>query len=154
MKLSQNGLMLIESFEGLELKPYLDTAGIPTIGYGTIMYQNGNRVTLNDPPISQYQAMILLEWQVNQKCAAINRLVQVSINQNQFDALASFTYNEGVGALQTSTLLRLLNSGDVSGAAAQFLVWDKERIDGQLVESDGLLHRRQMEQTLFLEPVV
>jgi lysozyme len=109
---------------------------------------------MSDPAITQDQALDYLEWQVNQKTAAVNHLVQVSINQNQFDALASFAYNEGVGALQTSTLLRLLNSGDTAGAAAQFLVWDKERVDGQLVESDGLLHRRQMEQTLFLQPVV
>jgi len=154
MNISNNGLSLIESFEGLELSPYLDGAGIPTIGYGTILYPSGHKVTMSDPAITQDQALDYLEWQVNQKTAAVNHLVQVSINQNQFDALASFAYNEGVGALQTSTLLRLLNSGDTAGAAAQFLVWDKERVDGQLVESDGLLHRRQMEQTLFLQPVV
>ena len=53
----------------------------------------------------------------------------------------------------TSTLLRLLNQGDVQGAAAQFLVWDKIRIDGQLVEDQGLLNRRKAEKTLFLTPI-
>jgi lysozyme len=154
MNLSSNGLGLIESFEGLKLSPYLDTAGVPTIGYGTILYPSGRRVTMNDPAITQGQALDYLESQVNQKVAAINHLVQVPINQNQFDALASFTYNDGVGALQTSTLLRLLNAGNFSGAAAQFLVWDKEHVDGQLVESDGLLHRRKMEMSLFEQPVV
>src|ERR1019366_1286736 len=154
MNLSGNGLNLIESFEGLKLLPYLDSAGIPTIGYGTILYPSGRRVTMSDPTITQAQALDYLESQVNQKTATINHLVQVSISQNQFDALASFAYNEGVNALQTSTLLRLLNSGDTAGAADQFLVWDKERVDGQLVESDGLLHRRQMERALFLKPVI
>jgi lysozyme len=154
MNISSDGLHLIESFEGLKLSPYRDQAGVPTIGYGTILYESGHKVTMSDPPITQEQALILLEWNINQKVAAINHLVQVPINQNQFDALASFAYNEGVGALQGSTLLRLLNSGDVDGAADQFLVWDKEHVDGQLVADGGLLHRRQIERTLFLQPMV
>jgi lysozyme len=155
VNISNNGLQLIESFEGLVLHPYKDEAGVPTIGYGTTYYPNGNRVTMDDDSITQEQALTYLEYQVDHTVSAsINHFVQVDINQNQFDALASFAYNEGAGALRSSTLLRLLNSGDTAGAADQFLVWDKVRKDGQLVEDDGLLHRRQMERTLFLEPVV
>lgn len=154
MNISNNGLKLIESFEGFRANPYLDQAGVPTIGYGTISYPNGDSVSMGDPAITQQQALAYLEYQVNHKTAAINHLVQVPINQNQFDALASFAYNEGLGALQSSTLLRLLNSGNPAGAADQFLVWDKVRVDGQLVEDDGLLHRRQIERALFLQPVV
>jgi lysozyme len=154
MNISANGLSLIESFEGLRLNPYLDDAGIPTIGYGCITYPSGRKVSMGDAPITEQDALNYLAWQVNERVSAINHMVQVPINQNQFDALASFAYNEGVGALQSSTLLRLLNAGNTSGAADQFLVWDKVRVDGQLVENDGLLHRRHIERTLFLEPVV
>jgi lysozyme len=154
MNISPNGLNLIMSFEGLELEPYLDSAGIPTIGYGTILYPSGHSVTMSDPAITQQQAMQYLEWEVNQKTAGVSQCVVVPINQNQFDALTSFAYNEGLGALRTSTLLQLLNNGQTQGASAQFLVWDKVRVDGQLVENDGLLRRRFAEQTLFNTPVV
>lgn len=152
MKLSDNGLKLIESFEGLSLKPYLDTAGVPTIGYGTILYPSGHRVTMADPPITQAKAMQYLEWEVNLKVGDVQHLFQVPISQNQFDALVSFAYNEGSNALKTSTLLKKLNLGDFQGAADQFLVWDKQRVNGQLVESQGLLNRRQVERKLFLTP--
>jgi lysozyme len=107
---------------------------------------------MNDPYITQQQATQYLEWQVNQKTAEVEHMIQTCPNQNQFDALVSFAYNEGVNALKTSTLLRLFNSGDSQGAADQFLVWDKVRENGQLVESDGLLRRRQAERQLFLTP--
>jgi len=152
MQLSNNGLKLIMSFEGLDLKPYLDTAGVPTIGYGCIMYPSGHAVTMNDPAITQTQAMQYLEWEVNLKVGTAKHLIQVDCTQNQFDALVSFAYNEGLGALRTSTLLRLFNSGDTQGAANQFLVWDKNRVNGVLVFNQGLLNRRNAERTLFLTP--
>jgi lysozyme len=153
MQLSQNGLNLIMNFEGLQLTPYLDQAGVPTIGYGTIMYPSGHRVTMSDPAITQQQAMQYLEWEVNQKVGDIQHCFQIPINQNQFDACVSFAYNEGSNALKTSTLLRLFNSGDTAGAAAQFLVWNKVRVDGQLVYDQGLENRRIAEQALFNTPI-
>ena len=75
----------------------------------------------------------------------VNNLVQVDINQNQFDALICFSYNLGLHALGGSTLLKDLNNGDSDSAANQFLVWD--RAGGQVVE--GLLRRRQAEKDLF-----
>jgi lysozyme len=152
MQLSDNGLKLIQSFEGLDLNPYLDTAGVPTIGYGTIMYPSLHPVTMQDPPITLQKALQYLEWEVNQKVGTVVHLIQVDCTQNQFDALVSFAYNEGLGALKTSTLLRLFNSGDVQGAADQFLVWDKNRVNGVLVFNQGLLNRRQAERKLFLTP--
>jgi lysozyme len=152
MQLSSNGLQFIKSFEGFDASPYLDGAKIPTIGYGTIMYPDGSSVTISDSDITEDQALQYLQFEVNQKTASVNNMVTASINQNQFDALVSFTYNEGVNALRTSTLLRLLNNGDVAGAADQFPVWDKIRVDGVLQESDGLLRRRNAEQQLFLTP--
>src|SRR5579884_2695953 len=125
MQISKNGLNLITSFEGLSLKPYPDSVHVPTIGYGTIMYPNGKAVTLNDPPITQEQALEYLEWEVNQKTAGVNKLVTVPINQNQFDALVCFSYNVGRGGFAGSTLLKLLNAGNYSAAADEFLKWNK-----------------------------
>jgi lysozyme len=81
--------------------------------------------------------------------AAVTRLVTVELNQNQFDALVSFAYNCGVGALQESALLRKLNRGDYAGAADQFQYWN--HVNGMPV--DGLTQRRASEKNLFLKPV-
>ena len=149
MKISDKGLKLITSFEGCILKPYKDSAGVPTIGIGTILYPNGHAVTMNDPEITDDQAKQFLQWEVDQKTASVNKLVVVPINQNQFDALVCFSYNVGVGALGKSTLLKLLNAGNTSGAAEEFLKWDKA--GGQVIA--GLTRRRQAERSLFLQSV-
>ncbi|PRP70248.1 muraminidase, partial [Chromobacterium amazonense] len=75
----------------------------------------------------------------------VSRLVKVQLRQNQFDALVSFSYNLGLGSLQNSTLLRLLNQGDYAGAAGQFILWDKA--GGKVLP--GLQRRRAAEQALF-----
>lgn len=81
--------------------------------------------------------------------AAVNRLVTVDLNQNQYDALVSFAYNCGVGALQKSTLLKKLNAGDYKAAAAQFQYWNN--VNGKPVK--GLTQRRASEASLFQKPV-
>lgn len=113
------------------------------------MYPDGTAVTLNDSPITEEQAEQYLLWEVNKKTAGINQMVtNYAINQNQFDALVSFAYNLGLGALHGSTLLRLVNSGDIAGAANEFPKWNHA---GGVVSS-GLTHRRLAEQKLFLTP--
>jgi lysozyme len=81
--------------------------------------------------------------------AAVNRMVTVDLNQNQYDALVSFAYNCGTGALQSSTLLKKLNKGDYKGAAAQFQYWNN--VNHKPVK--GLTQRRTSEANLFLKPV-
>lgn len=148
-KLSANGLNFIKSFEGFSAKPYLDSVKVPTIGYGTIMYPDGKRVTMNDTPCAAQQAEQYLAFEVNQKCSGVNTMVAVQVNQNQFDALVSFAYNLGTGALHGSTLLKLLNKGCYADAAKEFLKWD--HAGGVAVA--GLTRRRLAEQKLFLTPV-
>ena len=75
--------------------------------------------------ITQAQADALLARDLNRFETGVTRLAQVPLNQNQFDALVSFSYNLGLGSLQNSTLLRLLNQRDYAGAAAQFPRWNK-----------------------------
>lgn len=149
--INKAGIDLIVSFEGLDLKPYLDSGNTPTIGYGTIMYENTKMVTMQDPPITKDKAIQLLNWEVNEKCKSIDTMVKVQISDNEFSALCAFTYNVGVGALEHSTLLKLLNDGaDRIAIADQFLKWDM--VDGQHIT--GLTRRRQAERSLFLQPTV
>ena len=145
MNPSSNCLALIKQSEGLRLAPYLCPAGVPTIGYGSTRHADGHPVKLSDPPITEDEADVLLLMTLQPYADAVNRYVQVPINQNQFDALVDFTYNLGPQALRTSTLLKLLNAGNYAGAAAQFDVWvmaGKRRLT-------GLVERRAAERALF-----
>ena len=80
--------------------------------------------------------------------AGITDALRVDVTQSQFDALVSWAYNVGLGAAKQSTLMRLLNAGDVPGAADQFLRWN--RAGGVVLR--GLTRRREAERDLFLEP--
>jgi lysozyme len=149
-KVNKAGIDLIKSFEGLKLKPYLDAVNVATIGYGTIEYPNGKRVTVNDPAITEEEAEQLLMHEVNKKAEAVEKLVKVQINDNEFAALVSFAYNLGVGNLSKSTLLKCLNSHeDRQKLAEEFLKWNKA--GGKVLA--GLTRRRQAEKALFLHPV-
>lgn len=147
-QISQKGLDLIKEFEGLRLKAYLDPASIPTIGYGTIRYPNKQKVKLGDE-ITQQQAEAFLLDECSKFAQKVEELVKVALNQNQFDALVSFCYNLGDGALADSTLLKLLNSSDYSGAAKEFSRWNKATVNGKLQVLPGLVKRRAKEQELF-----
>jgi lysozyme len=155
MRISNNGLSLIKGFEGLRLHAYKDIAGVWTIGYGSTRYQNGSHVKPGDKLNSEEQATGLFLNTLGQYEEAVNSYVKVPINQNQFDALVSFTYNEGTGALHESSLLILLNENDFEGAAEHFLLWNKitDPETGKKVVSDTLSHRRKIESQLFLTPI-
>ena len=146
MKISEKGLNLIKEFEGLRLKPYKDAVGIPTIGYGNTYYEDGRKVSLSDPAITEARATDLLKMVVKRYEDAINRYVQVPITQNQFDALVSFAYNVGNENVRKSTLMKLLNRKQYMEAADQLLRWNKA--GGKTLK--GLTRRRQAERTLFL----
>lgn len=119
---------------------------LPTIGWGTVAYEDGTRVRKGDI-ITQARADELLAWEVQEKAQAVKKLVKVPLDDNQFSALISFAYNVGVGALEDSTLLKLLNAGAKKDAvAAQFLRWNKS--GGKVL--NGLTRRRQSEANLFL----
>ena len=148
-KLGNNGLQLIKSFEGFRANPYLDSVKIPTIGYGTILYPSGIKVSMADSTITEALAEHYLAFEINQKTAGVENMVTGSVNQNQFDALVSFAYNLGLSALHGSTLLRLVNQGDFVNAAHEFTKWD--HAGG--VQVAGLTRRRLAEQQLFLTPV-
>ena len=147
MKISENGLKLIKKFEGLSLKPYLCSAGIPTIGFGNTFYENMKKVTLQDETITEERADSLFNFLVTTNFVnVVNRLVIVDINQNQFDALVSFVYNLGSGNFEKSTLLKKVNQEDFIGASLEFEKWN--RASGKVL--NGLTKRRLAEKELFL----
>lgn len=137
---NRNGLLLIKSFEGLRHRAYRDAVGIWTIGYGTT---RGVRPNMT---ISDEEAERFLQQDLSRFEKAINEAVRVPINDNQFSALSSFTYNVGPGAFRSSTLLKLLNKGDIRSAADQFPRWN--RAGGRVLH--GLTRRRNAERLLFL----
>lgn len=152
MKLSEQGVKLIKSFEGLRLTAYRDIAGIWTIGYGSTRYHDGRAVKPGDKLANEVQASALFGNTLGQYEDAVNNYVSVPLSQNQFDALVSFTYNEGTGALKGSTLLKKLNEKDYQAAAGQLLIWNKitDPQTGQKEESVTLKVRRASERQLFL----
>lgn len=148
MKISQNCLDLIKQWEGFKVKAYLDPVGIPTIGFGTIRYPNGQSVEIGDV-VSEAEAEAFLKLECDEIAEVVNESVTKSINQNQFDALVSFCYNVGTGAFKGSTLLKKLNQSDFNGAANEFPRWNKATKDGIKVVLPGLTNRRKDEKALF-----
>ena len=146
MKLSENGQNLIKEFEGLKLKAYRCSSNKLTIGYG----HTGKEV-FEGMTITKEEADIFFKYDIVRFENAVKRLVKVPLNQNQFDALVSFTFNCGEDAkgLGGSTLLKLLNAGDYTGAAEQFKRW----VYSGNVVSLGLQKRRKIEKELFLTAV-
>ncbi|NUB07006.1 lysozyme [Azospirillum sp. Vi22] len=138
-------LDLVRHFEGLYLKAYLCPAGVPTIGYGhTAGVRMGQTIT-------SLQAEVFLRADMDAAARDVDRLVKVPLTDRQRGALASFVFNLGAGALQTSTLLRLLNQRDYAGAAGQFGRWIYATVNGEKVELEGLKKRRTAEKALFLK---
>ncbi len=159
MTISEQGLQMINAFEGFRASPYKDLAGVATIGYGSTYYldRNGNRtpVTMKDKPITRAQAKQLKQQTINSDFSpAVNLLFadeirQGTLTQNMFDALVSLAYNIGVKGLQGSSVYRYIKRGDYQKAGDAFLLWNKARINGRLKPVQGLTNRRKEERALF-----
>lgn len=156
MKISGYGIKKIVGYESKLKKlgdgryiAYRCPAGVLTIYAGCTKNVTEGMIVSE----AEGEAMFATELK---KCESdVLKLVTVDLNQNEFDALVSFVYNCGPGALQKSTLLKRLNKGDRQGAAAAFGFFNKARKNGKwpLVEMRGLTSRRASESALFLKPV-
>jgi lysozyme len=145
-KITPQVMEFIAQFEGFSSKPYLDPVDIPTIGYGTITYPNGKRVTMKDKAISKSQALkykvshiedTYLNW-VNENLP--------DLNTDQFTAIVSLIYNIGLGAFKTSTLLRFIKANkECTEIRRAFLMWNKA--GGKVL--NGLTRRRAAEADLY-----
>lgn len=152
MKINDAGVALIKKAEGLRLQAYPDPAhgwAVPTIGYGHTSAA-GEPTVVRGMSITAKQADEILRRDLGQYEQAVEDAVTVPLNENQFSALVSFTFNLGAGNLGSSTLLKKLNAGDYAGAANEFLKWNKA--GGKVLA--GLNARRAAERTLFLTPSV
>lgn len=141
MKTSEEGKRFIKEKEGLRLEAYRCSGGVLTIGYGhTAGVIPGMKIDL-----AQAEKIFLNDLEQKAECV-VNRLVKVPLTQGQYDALVSFVFNLGAGNLMKSTLLKLLNAGDYTGAAEQFERWNKS--GGKV--TPGLVKRRAEEKQMFL----
>lgn len=143
MQVSENGRALIKRFEGCSLVAYPDpgTGAAPwTIGYGsTAGVKEGDKIT-------QQRADVLLKLDADAAAREVSNIVDVPLNQNQFDALVSLAFNIGADALAKSTLMRKLNDENYAGAADEFPRW----IYAGGKELKGLVARRAAERELFM----
>ena len=160
---------LIKHYESLHdgdltaigLQPKMDCLGIWTEGWGAVIYDANNRVIRGienrnkayacAKMKTEIDAQSDLESKVSRIMANVKALVNKNINlkQHQYDALCDFTYNCGVGSLQSSTALKLINKGDLNGVDA-LLAWNKGKDSkGNMIELKGLTYRRQSEIHLF-----
>ena len=139
MNVSQNCVELIKYFEGFEDTAYLCPANVWTIGYGrTRNVKEGDRIT---EPQAERDLLEELEEFKHQ----VLHSVKVELTQNELDALTSWTYNLGVGNLNSSTLLKKLNAGDKNSVPSEMLRWNKA--SGKVLA--GLTRRRQAEADLW-----
>lgn len=151
MKTSQSGLEFIAKWEGVILKPYKDVAGLRTIGIGHLIgsnedFQDGVSITIE-------RAYEILSVDVMKCESAIQKKISVNLTQNQFDALASFGFNCGVGVYSTSTACKMLNTGNYDSFPANLMAWSRARVNGVVTTVPGLAARRTAEGQLFTKPI-
>jgi len=145
MNINDEGLALIKKYEGFEATPYEDAGNRSTIGWGHLI-RPGETFT----SVTQDQAEQLLEDDLADDEGAVSRMVSAPLNENQFSALVSFTFNVGAGNFRGSDLRAYVNQQAWQLAADEFGKWVhcKDRV------LQGLVERRAAERALFLKPVI
>lgn len=146
MNTSEVGISLIKRFEGFRSSPYRCPNDVPTIGYGTTIYPDGRPVRLCDADIKEKEAVVFLKSDVSRFEAQVSKLVTSQLSQNQFDALVSFAYNLGGGALKRSTLLKKVNINPCDPSIrTEFEKW----VNAGGKKLKGLVLRREAEAELY-----
>ena len=160
--INEDGITLIKHFEGyfpnfykdpvvsvpnksstIEIKLFVSLdQGIRTIGYGHACHSSD--CTHLHPPLSQTQATELLRTDLHEFERCVDSFA-TGLNENQFSALVSFTYNLGCGSLTHSTLGKDIKAHNYKAAAGQFRVW--VHAGGKVLS--GLVKRREAERALF-----
>jgi GH24 family phage-related lysozyme (muramidase) len=148
---SLRGEALIQKWEGLFLKAYLDPVGVLTIGYGTI---SNKQLGINVRPgmvISKEKAVEWMRVELRQQEQWMANLIKVPLTQYQWDCLDSFVFNVGIGNFKRSTLLKKLNKGDYASVPSELLKWTKarDRRTNKYVTLRGLLNRRNDEARMW-----
>ncbi len=152
-ELSSNGLQFIAMHEGFRPQLYDDAGGHCTIGYGHLVHTgtcNGGEPADFKAGITQTQGIEILNSDVQIAVKAVNSKVIVQLNQNQFDAMVSFTFNIGAGGFSGSTVLNVLNAGKYENVPTELNRYVKS--GGKQIQ--GLVNRRKDEGVLFMTPVI
>ena len=138
---------LCRKYEGYRAKPYLCPANVATIGYGSTYYADGKKVTLQDPPMDEPTARVLLLVGLEHTYlpGVLRNCPILATDVRKCNSIVDFAYNCGVGRLQTSTLKRKINASDWEGAKEQLMLWTKG--GGKVLP--GLLKRRISECALL-----
>ena len=145
MKLDEKGYKALHDREGLRLKPYLDTRGIPTIAMGNTYYENGSKVTMQDKPITKIEAERLGKVIADRFASEVTTLIKSNVNQNQFNALVSIAYNIGINGFKTSSFLKLVNKNPNDPKIKEaIMLWTKNK---------ELIGRRKSEVELYFKPI-
>ena len=155
--ISQRAIKLIKEFEGFSSKPYLDMAGVATIGYGETQYPDGTKVTLEDPEISEDYADHLLMLDLCERAEKIDEFLnryKINLTDNQRGALLSFAYNLGTDRVTTSgsvhNYLKLKQLVKIPYALSLY-VKARNAKTGEKEVLDGLKRRRREEIGLWLK---
>ena len=151
MKISKNGIDLIKHFEGCPMEDemvvsYRCPANKPTIGFGSLKLIDGSPVQ-DGMKITKQEAENLLAHELEEYEGYINDMVNVELNQNQFDAMVSWVFNLGPTNLKNSSLLRILNSTHVDWADIPYQIQRWNKVNGKV--NEGLVRRREAEALLF-----
>lgn len=149
LKTSPSGREFIKAKEVLRLKVYPDQAGHPTIGWGHKLRKHEiGKLKV----ITVEQAELLFDADISPTEIYINATAQITLSQNQFDALVALTFNIGIGALDGSSLWRYVQAGNLQAAANEFDKWVYVTVPGtkRKVKSNGLITRRAAEKALFM----
>jgi len=144
--MTDQGLALIKRFEGFSATPYICPAGWWTIGWGAIHGLDGQPVTAATPPVTEEEAETLLRRDVAVAEGAVLRLITVPLSDGRFDALTSFAFNLGGGALQRSTLRRKVNREEHDDVPDEFRRW----VWGGGRKLPGLVRRREAEAEMYV----
>ena len=138
---------LCKQFEGYRGKPYLCSAGVATIGYGSTYYADGRKVALTDAPMSEPDAAALLLQELHHTYlpGVLRQCPILLTDERKCNAIVDFVYNLGLGRLQTSTLKRKINASDWDAAQEQLMLWTKG--GGRVLP--GLVKRRAAESALL-----
>ena len=166
-KTSSAGLEFIARWEGIVLTPYMDVAGLWTIGVGHLIKDTDFFSTIpndkiksllkskdkNHPyaqiSIPREEALNILANDVKLVEEALVRMIKMKLNQNQFDAMVSFGFNCGTNVFKTSGACKAIAEGNFQAVPEKLLDWSKVRINGELKTNKGLLARRTAEGQLF-----
>ena len=142
MRISEEGKDLIKLFEGVRLKAYKCSAGVPTIGYGNTYYPNGDKVKMGDV-ITLEQARDLFDDLIVRYERIVESKLKVDVKQNEFDALVSHTYNTG----GSSTLFKLVNMKADKEKIKNWFTTKYITANGKRLQ--GLVNRRLKEWELY-----